>query len=74
MRNSRYKVFCADCQIQYEQDGMVHPSCCEACSSTWIAVKTITKQPRRCCPEPEIRGGKCVNCGEWAEDLCLVTR
>lgn len=23
----------------------------------------------RCCSEPQLRGGQCVNCGNWAEDL-----
>lgn len=22
----------------------------------------------KCCAEPMVRGGKCYNCGEWAED------
>lgn len=27
-----------------------------------------------CCPEPQIRGGRCCNCGVWHEDLCMVTK
>ena len=23
---------------------------------------------KRCCREPKVRGGRCVNCGEWLDD------
>lgn len=34
-------------------------------------LQTLTEAPKaeRCCPEPRVRGGRCINCGAWVDDL-----
>lgn len=27
----------------------------------------------KCCVDQMVRGGKCYNCGQWIEELCVVT-
>lgn len=34
-------------------------------------LQTLTEAPKaeRCCPEPRVRDGRCINCGAWVDDL-----
>ncbi len=35
---------------------------------------TTESETMSCCAEPKLRGGRCCSCGEWIEDLCVVTK
>lgn len=37
-----------------------------ACRESWF--RKMMREPVRCCQEPSVRGGRCVNCGTWTED------
>ena len=32
------------------------------------AVELLGRSSQKCCPEPEVRGGRCTNCGTWLAD------